>query len=282
MLNMFLAPWLRFKFTERDEIKIDQKRRFNALPEWDHGVDIAPPAKELIFIGDGDFTQIGEEFLRLFIVLGHLKPHHRVLDVGCGIGRMALPLAKYLDGKGSYEGFDIVPAGIRWCQENITPRRPSFKFQVADVHSHVYHPEGKCSASNYKFPFADEEFDFVFLASVFTHMLPEDLENYFKEIARVMKPGGRSILTYFLLNDTSRRGIAAGKSIIQVEPRNEIYSHSPDTVPYNAVAYQEKFITDLYPKYGLTINQSPYRGAWSGHQDGLTFQDVIVGQKPRR
>ncbi len=54
-----------------------------------------PPA-EKHFIGDGDFRAIGAEFLRHFVKLGELKPTDKVLEIGCGIGRMALPLTHYL------------------------------------------------------------------------------------------------------------------------------------------------------------------------------------------
>ncbi len=62
--------------------------------------ELTPPRKK-IFVGDGNFKKIGEEFLWYFIKLGELKPNERVLDVGCGIGRMAAPLTKYLDGRSS-------------------------------------------------------------------------------------------------------------------------------------------------------------------------------------
>lgn len=70
------------------------------------------PPRRKIFTGSGDFLQTGQEFLRYFKDLGHLKPNHRVLDVGSGIGRMAIPLTSYLNHEGSYEGFDIVPMGV--------------------------------------------------------------------------------------------------------------------------------------------------------------------------
>jgi len=45
---------------------------------------------------------------------------------------------------------------------------------------------GTVAASEFVFPFADASFDFVSLASVFTHMLPVDLEHYAGQIARVL------------------------------------------------------------------------------------------------
>ena len=55
----------------------------------------APPA-ELTFCGDGDYRAIGAEFLGHFVRLADLRPHERVLDIGCGIGRMAVPLTQFL------------------------------------------------------------------------------------------------------------------------------------------------------------------------------------------
>ena len=68
-------------------------------------------------------------------------PHERVLEVGCGIGRMAVPLTGYLSG-GEYEGFDGMPKAIEWCQENISSEYPKFRFQVADVYNKKYNLRG--------------------------------------------------------------------------------------------------------------------------------------------
>src|SRR3954454_3335822 len=66
--------------------------------------------------------------------------------------------------------------------------------------------------SEYVFPYPNATFDFVFLTSVFTHMLPTDMEHYVSEIVRVLKPNGRSLCTFLLLNDESMRFMNAGFS----------------------------------------------------------------------
>lgn len=132
--------------------------------------DLTPPQRTLFVGGYADFKGVGEEFLRYFVELGGLKPHERVLDVGCGIGRMAVPLTTYLDKNGSYEGFDIVADGIHWCRKKITPKYPHFRFHLADVFNEKYNPHGRYRASEYHFPYERESFDFVFLTSVFTHI----------------------------------------------------------------------------------------------------------------
>ena len=91
--------------------------------------DELTPPRRMIFVGDGDFKAEGKKALKLLIELGGLQPSEKVLDVGCGIGRTAVQLTKYLNGKGNYEGFDIVPEGIEWCSEKISPKYPNFHFQ---------------------------------------------------------------------------------------------------------------------------------------------------------
>ena len=66
-----------------------------------------------------------------------------------------------------------------------------------------YRPKAKFTASNYKFPYEDNFFDFVILQSVFTHMVLDDMKNYLHEISRVLKKGGRSYISYFILNENS-------------------------------------------------------------------------------
>jgi hypothetical protein len=58
--------------------------------------DPLTPIKGRVFFGGGDFNQVGEEYLRYFVELGGLHPHARVLSIGCGVGRMVVPLTRYL------------------------------------------------------------------------------------------------------------------------------------------------------------------------------------------
>ena len=77
--------------------------------------DITPP-RSLHFVGGGNFKAIGETFVSHFIEVCNLEPGETVLDIGCGTGRMAVPLLRYLNESGSYFGFDISKKAIRWCR----------------------------------------------------------------------------------------------------------------------------------------------------------------------
>jgi len=64
-----------------------------------------PPVR-LRDVGPSDFKETGQEFLNYFIKFCNLQSSANVLDIGCGIGRMAIPLASHLRD-GSYIGMDV-------------------------------------------------------------------------------------------------------------------------------------------------------------------------------
>jgi SAM-dependent methyltransferase len=134
--------------------------------------DTLAPPKGRIFHNPNAYKRIGNEYFRYFVDLGGLKPDERVLEVECGIGRMAVPLTDHL-WDGDYEGFDVMPGAIEWCQGNISSKYPNFRFRLADVYNKEYNSGGTHRASEYESPYEDESFDFVMLTSDFTYMLPE-------------------------------------------------------------------------------------------------------------
>lgn len=240
--------------------------------------DLTPP-RRLSFVGGGDFRKVGEEFRRYFVELGGLTPDQRVLDVGCGIGRMAVPLTRYLSARGSYDGFDIVPAGIAWCQSRITARFPNFRFQLADIHNSTYNPGGRSQAEAYRFPYDDGGFDLVVLTSVFTHLLPHELRRYLTECARVLRPGGRLFGTFLLLNPESLDLIARGQSRLDFQHDLGEYRvvHADD--PAAAVGYPEQTIRDWLAVAGLSLHEPVHYGAWCGRDRHLSYQDIVVATR---
>src|SRR5947209_4676518 len=232
-------------------------------------------------VGGGDYLYMGQLQLRNFVEYGGLQPYHRVLDVGCGIGRMATALLDYLDDRGSYEGFDVVPESVHWCQANVTPRRPSFRFRVADVHNRTYRPDCPTPASRYRFPYPGREFDFVFLTSVLTHMLPDGLGNYLREIHRILKPNGRCFITFLLLNADSWDGIRTGRSALKFPHRRGPYSVEDDRHPENVVGYDETYVRGRLRRAGLDA-VGWYYGNWSGRANARNGQDIVVAQRSER
>ncbi len=245
--------------------------------------DLAPPETLIQRSGSNtaaDYKAVGQHFFDIFVKYGGIKPTDRVLDVGCGCGRMALPLTRYLT-TGSYEGFDISRDAIEWCQKNITARFPNFKFQLADVYNSEYNPRGKRKAKDYRFPYPDRSFDFTFLTSVFTHMLPQDLDHYMWEIARTLKPKGRAVITFFILNEESER---LAKTQLRELSFQHPYANGQIRVeklsnPEGAVSYPEAMVRRVLEQSGLTLVEPIYFGHWCGRKGTITFQDLTVSER---
>lgn len=245
----------------------------------DEGALIPPPTMTFVYGADPEFKALGKEFRKYFIELGGLKPEHKVLDIGCGIGRVGLALLDYLSDQGEYQGFDIIREGIEWCQTHVTPRRPNFVFQTADVYNKMYNPSGRMRATEFRFPYADAYFDFVYTTSVFTHMQPREMEHYLTESIRVMKPGARCMHTFFLLTPESETLMAAGKAMFDFAYQLEGCRTVSRLEPEKAVAYDEEFVRSCYQRHGLRLIEPILYGNWCGRAQFLDGQDIILAEK---
>ncbi|MBU1145312.1 MAG: class I SAM-dependent methyltransferase [Firmicutes bacterium] len=246
------------------------------------------PPRRLRFDGPKNtqiFIENGKEFFRYYRDLCEIKSNNKILDVGCGIGRKTIPLVDFLDEEGLYEGLDIIEEGIDWLKKNITKKFPNFNFTHVDVYNLEYNPNGKINASEFVFPYDDETFDLVVLGSVFTHMLPIDIENYISQISRVLKKGGKSLITFFLLDEEAlsliNRANAKAYSGRKLDFQyiRENYRTIDENMPELAVAYELPYIVNLYKNNNLLINDPIYYGSWCGRRDYLGNQDMVVATK---
>lgn len=229
-------------------------------------------------IGGGDFDRVGRNYLERFIELGGLEPNDRVLDAGCGVGRMAVPLTSYLSADGSYRGFDVVERSIRWCNRRITSRHDNFRFDHVDVYNEHYNPDGRLRAGDFDFPYPDGSFDFAFLISVFTHLRPPDMKNYLSEVARVLAPGGRCFITYTLLNEDALARIERKQSHLAYVHEMDGYRTVEPDEPETSIAFYEDDVRALYLGHGLEIVEPIHYGSWSG-RTGDSHQDIVVATK---
>lgn len=240
-----------------------------------------PPLYLRRYVGDlRSFEISGAEFMVYLRLICKLQPQERVLDIGCGCGLMALFLLDYLDSQASYVGMDIHKPSIEWCQRNISRRHPQFTFRHIDVKNQTYNPGGQYAAEDYSFPLENHTFDLIFLKSVFTHMRPPEVDNYLKEISRLLSNNGRCLATFFLLNEKQEELAKRGLNKLHFKFGNKtwryVYKNSPET----AIAYREDYIMQSLRKHGLVLLEPVIYGSWSDREDGLSYQDMLFIGKP--
>ncbi|SKA83097.1 Methyltransferase domain-containing protein [Paucidesulfovibrio gracilis DSM 16080] len=238
---------------------------------------LIPPQELAIQFGGGDFVRIGRNLLHRLVDWCGLLPSERILDVGCGAGRAAVPLTGYLSPHARYFGFDVYPFGVDWCRQNLTPAFPNFLFQTVHVNNALYNPAGSIPARDFVFPCEDRSADLVLLNSVFTHMLPEDMIAYMKQIARVLDHCGRAYVTWFLIDDESRR--LDRETSVGVYLRHGVgpcrLQNRQD--PEEAIGYDISFVHHVVRHAGLRL-ADVRRGSWRGIRSGH-YQDVTILEK---
>ncbi len=137
----------------------------------------------------GEFKAFGiieREMLKYY----GLSDNSYLIDVGCGSGRLAIPAAEMRNLR--YLGTDIVPALVNFARQNAN--RPDWSFKVVE---------------NLRIPEADGQADFVCFFSVFTHLLHEQSYIYLEESKRVLKPGGKIVLSFLEFHSPSHWPIFA-------------------------------------------------------------------------
>src|SRR3954451_11469379 len=74
----------------------------------------------------------GEEWSMILRMYGAMKTDSAILEIGCGLGRIAFAL-RYILRNGSYEGFDIVQEKIDFLERHFHPAHSNFRFIYANI-----------------------------------------------------------------------------------------------------------------------------------------------------
>lgn len=230
-------------------------------------------------VGDGDFRAIGAEFLGHFVRYGELRPSETVLDIGCGLGRMAIPLTQYLLApQGAYHGVDIVASAIAWNTDAITSVYPNFTFAHLDAQNDLYNPGGTIAPDKIALPVAAESVDLVVMTSVFTHLDRAAADAYLSEVRRVLRPGGRLLATLFLIDEATRAALGAHENRLRFDlERGGPHYIADPAHPLAAVAFDRDYFLDRAARAGLVPRRPIVPGFWSGRASGV-YQDLAVLQ----
>lgn len=149
------------------------------------------------------FEQRGAEIAARLRAHGLLREGARMLDIGCGCGRIARHLVA-APGLAGYVGFDRHPGMIDWCHEHIARRDSRFSFlylELRSIYTLVDGHAGTLSPESFRFPFEDASFEGALAASVFTHIPIAETAQYLRELRRVLTDDGTALVTAFIATD---------------------------------------------------------------------------------
>lgn len=119
-----------------------------------------------------------------------MKPTHTVLDIGCGYGRVAIPVLKEQQAGGTFIGTEIAARRLDLAREWI--QRENLEDKSFDL----------ILSKDNRLPFIrDSSVDVVWVLSVFNHMPDAELDILLTAIKRVTRPGG--IFFCYYLSDTT-------------------------------------------------------------------------------
>ncbi len=239
------------------------------------------PPRGLIYTGspaDAEaYLNQGERQLDILKAHISLQPTDAVLDIGSGIGRTAIALTSYLNTQGQYEGFDVVKLGVDWCNSGIAKDFPNFKFTYVPLHNDLYNTKSE-DAENFTFPYNDNTFDKVFSFSVFTHMQVDEIQNYFKEIKRVLKPNGLAFSTFFIYDNDNEAHISTTNSF-KFPIKKEGFRLMDETVTSGNIAIHKDKLEHMLASEQLEMTNF-IDGFWKDkskyYSPTASYQDMVV------
>lgn len=174
---IYLTDWIRYYIERVKNRKINNDFRKN-------NPDVKLPPDYLIY---ESFQLNYEKYYTESIetaqwVIDHVKKHielkdKKILDWGCGPGRVIRHLPMVAGNGCEYYGTDYNARSIDWCSKNIS-----------GIHFNTNSLEAKL-------PYPDNFFDVIYGISIFTHLSEQLHHDWYSELFRILKPEGIMFLT---------------------------------------------------------------------------------------
>ena len=110
-----------------------------------------------------------------YLVANRLRPNHSLLDVGCGTLRAGRHFIRYLDAE-RYSGFELSPKALDFAHSLIEREGLADKMPTLTLNK----------SRTLCFPELNNQFDYLLAQSVFTHLMPEHIEECFAHVGKLM------------------------------------------------------------------------------------------------
>ncbi len=210
-----------------------------------------------------------------------------VLDIGCGTGLLGIAAEPFIR-KGSYQGIDVNRTDIDFCSSHF--KMDNYQFSHIDLVNPSYAQMQNQNLIPWEIK--DRSKDLVTALSVWTHLREDHGRYYFQEIDRVLKVGGKAIITMFYLDDRYDDSLATRQNA-----QGRFHSTNQSLWVFDQKAYEsDHWYTPRWTKYpeeaigikpaGLQKMSKDtglkkieyYPGNWK-EQPGLYFQDILIFEK---
>ncbi len=214
--------------------------------------DTVLPAPDMRWCGaefkdNAFYLQSAEAEARRLIDHFGCNPESRILDIGCGPGRLPIGLLRVIV-KANYTGIDVDQDSIAWGKYHIQQKHPSFRFQHLNIINERYNKNGIQLTKNFSFEFPANSFDIIYLYSVFSHMYEEDMRIYLSEFIRILKDNGKIFFTTFAEENVPD---------VSVNPKNYVFKKCFG--PLHVVRYEKNYIFSLLDEIGFIVEKFSHR-----------------------
>lgn len=279
-MNNKLFSWIDRTFRNKDKTQILRTKNIRLIPdlanrrggklsyaEWAHVIGI---------------------FQTIIYQTLENKTANKILDIGCGTGLLGIASEPFTFAGGSYTGIDVMAADIDFCKTNF--QLDNYHFIHFDLANPSY--ASLQSTELTKWPVDSGSQELVTALSVWTHLSEPDAIFYFREIHRVLKKGGKAIITFFYLDDAYQQSLKIRSNEIGrfhstpqngwVYDKNAYGSENWFTTawaknPEDAIGVTPEGLDILLKSSGLKLVQY-YPGNWK-EEPGIYFQDVLIFEK---
>jgi 2-polyprenyl-3-methyl-5-hydroxy-6-metoxy-1,4-benzoquinol methylase len=132
----------------------------------------------------------------------------KIIDFGCGHGKLAPVSTFFTHPEGEYVGIDIQESYINYCRRKYS-QLPRVRFHVSKDYNPFYPQrqsavtENKSYGSDWNVP--PDSIDIVIALSVFTHLQEADAFGYINKIHTIIKPNALAILTCHIVEEPRKQ-----------------------------------------------------------------------------
>lgn len=226
-------------------------------------------------------------FQTLMFIYSRANSAQTIVDLGSGTGILAIAAEPLVCAGGRYVGLDVNPVDIAFCKQHYPS--PPFEFHHMPAHNAAY---AAAQSGQKHWPVVDNCADLVTALSVWSHLNEADALFYMHDAYRVLRPGGKAIITGFILDETYEASLesrtdemgtyhSSAKSMwIFDRPAynsNNWFSTRWAEIPEKAIAFNKVGLERMMRESGLKV-LALHPGCWK-ENPGIFFQDILILQK---